>query len=60
MEEDDSGILYGLQYIVDDDKLEEYFKFIEMRDNKMCSSFSKANFELEKIHFKAILDYFNQ
>ncbi len=46
--------------VIDDQKLEEYFKFVELRDNKMANFFTKANFELEKMHFKAVLDYFNQ
>ena len=28
IEEDESGIYYGLQNVIDDEKLEEYFKFV--------------------------------
>ena len=44
IEEDDCGIIYGMSEVIDDQKLYEYFKFVELRDNRMASFFTKANF----------------
>lgn len=60
IEEDDQGIIYGLKEVIDDDKYEEFYKWLEFRDNKNGNTFAKTNLQLERIHNKSILDVFNQ
>ena len=60
IEEDQTGVVYGLKDIIDDQKFQEYFNHIVKRDGKVINSFAKANLQLEKIHFKAVLDHFNE
>ena len=48
-----------MEEIIEEDKLDEYYNYLEATEMKGNSNFFKANLELERIHHKAVLDYFN-
>ena len=59
-EEDEEGIIFGLNRIIREDKLDQYYEYVQKQDICSGSNFYKANIELERIHSRAILDYFNE
>lgn len=58
-EEDEEGVIFGLKDIIDSDKLEEYYSYFSQRQGQAKNSFFNANLELEKIHNRSVIDYFN-
>ena len=52
--------MFGVNKIVSDENIEEYYSYVQRHDPCFSSSFYDANMELERIHNRAVLDYFNE
>ena len=59
-EEDDDGVIYGLEYVIPDEIFEEFYTKVYEGNQEQLTSAKKANFEYEKIHNRAIFDSFNE
>ena len=59
-QEDEEGVIYGLENIIGDDVFEEFHERLFESTYKNASSARRANFDFEKIHNRALFDGFNE
>ena len=60
LEEDDDGVIYGLEDVIPEEIFEEFYEKVYDVNHQQLSSAKKANFQFDKIHNKAIFDSFNE